>query len=51
MLTKQETLSEKGARAERRRVREPRGTALPHGSQSRGLRDVISFRVVSGQSL
>ena len=38
MLTKQETLSEKGTRAERRRVREPRGTSLPRGSKSRGLR-------------
>ena len=33
VLTKQETLSVKGARGESRRVREPRRTALPCGSQ------------------
>ena len=32
--TKQETLLEKDTRAESSRVREPRRTALPHGSQS-----------------
>ena len=34
MLTKQETLLGKGAWAESRRVKEPRRTALPYGSQS-----------------
>ena len=34
VLTKQETLLERGAGAESGRAREPRGTALPHGSQS-----------------
>ena len=34
MLTKQETLLGRGARAESRRTREPRRTALPPGSQS-----------------
>ena len=37
MLTKQEILLGKGARAESRRGREPRRTALPRGSQSRVL--------------
>ena len=46
MLTKQEILSGKGARAESRRVREPRGTALPCGSESRFHGDGISLRVV-----
>ena len=36
-LTEQETLLGRGAWAERRRVREPRRTALPHGSRSRVL--------------
>ena len=36
MLTKQETLLRRGARAESSRVREPR-SVLPYGSQSRGL--------------
>ena len=45
MLTEQETLLRRGARAEGSRVREPRRTALPRGLQSR-----VSFRVVSGQS-
>ena len=36
-LTKQELLLGKGAQAESRRVREPRRTALPHGSQSQVL--------------
>ena len=35
MLTKQEILLGKGTRVERSRVREPRRTALPSGSQSR----------------
>ena len=37
MLTKQELLLGKGARAESRRVRGPRRTALSHGLQSRVL--------------
>ena len=37
MLTKQEILLGKGTRVESSRVREPRRTALPRGSQSRGL--------------
>ena len=41
MLTKHETLLGRGARAESRRVREPRSTALPCGSQFHG--DGISF--------
>ena len=34
MLTKQEILLGKGSLVESRRVREPRRTALPRGSQS-----------------
>ena len=37
VLTKQKTLLEKGTWVESSRVREPRRTALPHGSQSRVL--------------
>ena len=37
VLTKQEILWGKGTQAENSRVREPRRTALPHGSQSRVL--------------
>ena len=37
VLTKQEILLGKGARAESSRVREPGRTALPHGLQSRVL--------------
>ena len=37
VLTKQEILLGKGTRVESSRVREPRRTALPHGSQSRIL--------------
>ena len=37
LLTKQETLLGKGTRVESSRVREPRRTALPRGSQSRVL--------------
>ena len=37
VLTKQEILLGKGARVESSRVREPRRTALPHGSQSQDL--------------
>ena len=50
VLTKQEILLGKGTRAESSRVREPRRTALPCGSQSRVLCDGISFRVVFSQS-
>ena len=51
MLTKQETLLERGTRAESRRVWEPRG--LPcHVARSLGFYgDWISFQVFSGQSL
>ena len=34
LLTKQEILLGKGTRVESSRIREPRRTALPHGSQS-----------------
>ena len=37
MVRKQEISLGKGARAESRRAREPRRTALPHGLQSRGF--------------
>ena len=37
MLTKQKALLGTGALAESMKVREPRGTALPHGSQSQVL--------------
>ena len=37
VLTKQEILLGKGTRVESSRVREPRRTALPRGSQSRVL--------------
>ena len=37
VLTKQEILLGKGTRVESSRVREPRRTALPHGSQSQVL--------------
>ena len=37
MLTKQEILLGKGARAESSRVREPRRTTLPYESQSQAL--------------
>ena len=43
MLIKQETLLEGGAQAESSRAREPRRTALPHGSQSRALGERASF--------
>ena len=49
MLTKQEILLGKGTRVESSRVREPRRTALPRGSQFYG--DGVSFWVVFGQSL
>ena len=47
VLTKQEILLGKGALVEGNRVREPRRTALPRGSQSG---DGISFWVVVSQS-
>ena len=50
VLTKQETLKVWDTRAESRRVREPRRTALPRGSQSRVLWPWVSLRVVSGQT-
>ena len=50
VLTKQETLLGRGARVESSRVREPKGTAWPRGSQSRVLCDGIRFRVVFSQS-
>ena len=37
VLRKQKTLLGKGTQVESRRVREPRRTALPRGSQPRGL--------------
>ena len=37
VLTKQEILLGKGTQVESNRVREPRRTALPHGSQSQVL--------------
>ena len=50
MLTKQETLLEKGARAEIRRVKYP-GELLCHMAHSLGFYgDGISFWVVSSQS-
>ena len=48
MLIKQEILLGKGTRVESRRVREPRRTALPRGSQS--LRFMV-MGLVSGWSL
>ena len=50
VLTKQEILLGNGTRVESSRVREPRRTALPCGSQSRFYGDGINFRVVFGQS-
>ena len=49
VLTKQETLLERGARAEGGRAREPRGAALPQGSQPRVLQWAMGL--VSGLSL
>ena len=48
VLTKQEILLGKGTRMESSRVREPRRTALPHGSQSPGF---MVMGLVSGLSL
>ena len=48
MLTKQEILLGKGTWVESSRVREPRRTALPHGSQSPGF---MVMGLVSGLSL
>ena len=50
VLTKQETLLGRGTRVESSRVREPKGTAWPCGSQSRVYGDGISFWVVFSQS-
>ena len=50
MLTKQETSWGRGAWVESSRVREPRRTALPCGSQSQVLWEWATFRVVSSQS-
>ena len=48
MLTKQEILLGKGTQVESSRGREPRGTALSHGLQSRGF---TVMGLVSGLSL
>ena len=48
MLTKQEILLGKGTQVESRRVRDPRRTALPRGSQSLGF---MVTGLVSGWSL
>ena len=48
MLTKQETLLGRGAQVESSRVREPRRTALPRGSQSW---DFMVMGLVSRSSL
>jgi len=48
VLTKQEILLGKGTRMESSRVREPRRTALSHGSQSPGF---MVMGLVSGLSL
>ena len=48
MLTKQEILLEKGTLLESSRVREPRRTALPHGSAVSGF---MVMGLVSGWSL
>ena len=50
VLTKQEILLGKGTQVESRKVRKPRRTALPHGSQSGFYGDGFSFRVVFSQS-
>ena len=50
MLTKQETLLGRSARAESRKVREPRRTAVHVARSLRFHGDGVSFRVVSGQS-
>ena len=50
VLTKQEILLGKGTGVESSRVREPRRTVLPRGSQSWFYGDGISFRVVFSQS-
>ena len=50
-VTKQEILLGKGARGESRRVRGPKRTALPRGSQSQVDGDGSSFQVVFSQSL
>ena len=50
MLTEQEILLGRGARAESSRVREPRRTALPCGCSLGFYGDGISFQVVFDQS-
>ena len=50
MLTKQEILMGRGVQAESRRVREPRRTALPHGSVLGFMVMGLSFQVVFSQS-
>ena len=51
MLAKQETLLGRGAQEKSSRVRQPRRTAPPRGSQSWGSIIGINFQVVSDQSL
>ena len=52
VLTKHETLLGRGAQEKSSRVREPRRTSLPYGSQSQGSMVIgINFQVVSDQSL
>ena len=51
VLTKQETLLERDAQAENRRVRQPRRRLLCHVARNLGFYgDGVSFWVVSGQS-
>ena len=52
ILTKQKTLLGRGAQTESNKVREPRRTALPRGSQSHFMIMIIllAFQIVSGQS-
>ena len=50
VLTKQEILMGRGVQAESRRVREPRRTALPHGSVLGFMVMGLSFQVVFSQS-
>ena len=51
VLTKQKTLSGSDTWVESSRVRGPRRTALPHGSQPQVLWDCMGMRLVSGLSL
>ena len=50
VLTEQEILLGNGTRVERGRVREPRRTTLPRGSQSQVYGEGISFQLVFSQS-